>query len=217
MLPPDRISDPERKRRFVKEARAASALNHPNIVTIHDIDRVDGVDFIAMEYVAGKSLDELIPRSGMRLSQALKIAIQVAEGLSRAHTAGIIHRDLKPSNIMVTDDGLVKILDFGLAKLTERQSPSAQEAGQTASLSAETERGMIAGTEGHRTSPGIYLFFSFFNFRFSFGLSRAFFFFSLLPLSLLPLSPISVSPCLKLSCSGLCSAENLSSVVEVSR
>jgi len=217
VLPPDRISDPERNRRFVKEARAASALNHPNIVTIHDIDQVDGVDFIAMEYVAGKSLDELIPRSGMRLSQAHKIAIQVAEGLSRAHTAGIIHRDLKPSNIMVTDDGLVKILDFGLAKLTEWQSPSAQEAGQTASLSAETERGTIAGTEGHRTSPGIYLFFSFFNFRFSFGLNRAFFFFSLLPLSLLPLSPISVSPCLKLSCSGLCSAEKLSSVVEVSR
>ncbi len=149
ILPPERISDPERKHRFAKEARAASALNHPNIVTIYDIDQADGLDFIAMEYVAGKSLDELIPRSGLRTGQALKIGIQIAEGLSRAHTIGIIHRDLKPSNIMVTDEGVVKILDFGLAKLTERQRLSAQEAGQPASLSAETEKGIIAGTAAY--------------------------------------------------------------------
>jgi len=149
VLPSDRVSDPERKRRFVKEARATSALNHPNIITIYDIDQTESVDFIAMEYVAGKSLDELIPRSGMQLGQALKVAIQIAEGLSRAHTAGIIHRDLKPSNIMVTGDGLVKILDFGLAKLTERQSPSGPEAGQPTSISAETEKGTIAGTAAY--------------------------------------------------------------------
>jgi len=95
VLPPEKVSDPERKRRFIQEAKAASALNHPNIITIHDIDQADGIDFIAMEYVAGKTLDELIPRKGMRLSLALKYAIQIADALARAHGAGIIHRDLK--------------------------------------------------------------------------------------------------------------------------
>ena len=109
------VLDPERKRRFAQEARAASALNHPNIVTIHDIDTVDGVNFIAMEYVQGKTLAELIGRKGLGLSTTLNYAIQAAAALSKAHGAGIIHRDLKPANIMVTDDGLVKILDFGVA------------------------------------------------------------------------------------------------------
>ena len=100
VLPPERVADPERKRRFGQEAKAASALNHPNIITVHDIDQRDGVHYIAMEYVAGKTLDELIPRKGMRLNEALKIAVQFADALSRAHAAGIIHRDLKPGNIM---------------------------------------------------------------------------------------------------------------------
>jgi serine/threonine protein kinase len=147
VLPPDRVSDRERKRRFAKEARAASALNHPNIVTIYDIDQADGVDFVAMEHVARKSLDELIPRSGMRIGQALKIVIQMAEGLSRAHATGIIHRNLKPSNIMVTGDGLVKILDFGLAKLTERSAD--QEVEPRKSWSAETEKATITGTAAY--------------------------------------------------------------------
>jgi serine/threonine protein kinase len=146
LLPPEKVADPERRAWFAHEARAASALNHPNIITIYDIDQAEGVDFIAMEYVAGKSLDALIPRSGMRISQALKVAIRVAEGLSRAHAAGIIHRDLKPANIMVAPDGMVKILDFGLAKLMERPGRSGQEADETASMSAETEKGTIAGT-----------------------------------------------------------------------
>ena len=114
VLPPDKTSDADRKRRFVQEARAASALSHPNIITIHDIGREDGIDFIVMEYVAGKTLDRLIPRRGLKLKEVLKYSIQVADGLAKAHSAGIIHRDLKPGNVMVTEDGLVKVLDFGL-------------------------------------------------------------------------------------------------------
>ena len=117
VLPAEKVADPDRKHRFVQEAKAASALNHPNIVTIYDIDQAGGVDFIAMEYVAGKPLDDLIPRNGLRLTTALKYAAQIADALAAAHAAGIVHRDLKPSNVMVTERGLVKVLDFGLAKL----------------------------------------------------------------------------------------------------
>src|SRR5712691_5453230 len=119
VLPPEKVADTERKRRFVQEARAASALNHPNIVHIYDIAEADGIQFIAMEYVPGKTLDQVIGRKGLRLNETLKYAVQIADALAQAHAAGIIHRDLKPSNIMVTSDGLVKVLDFGLAKLTE--------------------------------------------------------------------------------------------------
>jgi Tol biopolymer transport system component/predicted Ser/Thr protein kinase len=143
VLPPERVSDPDRKRRFIQEAKAASALNHPNIITIHDIDQADGIDFIAMEYVAGKTLDELIPRKGMRLSLALKYAVQIADALARAHGAGIIHRDLKPSNVMVDEHGLVKVLDFGLAKLTEAAGPEAETA------ATRTGAGMILGTAAY--------------------------------------------------------------------
>src|SRR5579859_6189565 len=119
-LPRAKMSDPERKRRFVQEARAASALNHPNIITIFDIDQADGADFIAMEFVPGKALDRLIARKGLRLNEALQFAIQVADALAAAHAAGIVHRDLKPGNLMVTENGCAKVLDFGLAKLIER-------------------------------------------------------------------------------------------------
>lgn len=148
VLLPEKVSDPERMRRFVQEAKTASSLNHPNIITIYDIDRSDGTDFIAMEYVSGKTLDELIPRKGMRLSLALKYAIQIADGLSKAHSAGIVHRDLKPSNIMANDDGTLKILDFGLAKLTEQTERN--EFASTATIDAGgkpiTQKGMIVGT-----------------------------------------------------------------------
>ena len=97
VLPSDKVSDPERKRRFIQEARAASALNHPNIITLYDIGSESGIDFIVMEYVAGKTLDQRIPRKGMRLNEALKLAIQIADALAKAHSAGIIHRDLKPT------------------------------------------------------------------------------------------------------------------------
>jgi Tol biopolymer transport system component len=146
LLPPEKTSEPECKRRFVQEAKAASALNHPNIITIHDIDHADGADFIAMEIVSGKSLEQLIPRKGLRLREALKYAIQIADALAAAHAAGIVHRDLKPSNVMVTEKGLVKVLDFGLAKLTDQVGGGELARTQTIVSSPETGEGMIVGT-----------------------------------------------------------------------
>ncbi|MFN7937775.1 MAG: protein kinase [Bryobacteraceae bacterium] len=144
VLPPHKVANEDRKRRFIQEAQAASALQHPNIVVIFDIHQDNGTDYMAMEYIAGKTLDERIPRQGMRLAEALKIAIPVADGLAKAHAAGIIHRDVKPANIMVSDDGMVKILDFGLAKLTE--TSSGIEADATRAASPRTEDGAILGT-----------------------------------------------------------------------
>jgi len=143
VLPPERVADPERKARFVQEAKAASALNHPNIITVHDIDEQDGVDFIVMEYVTGKTLDEIIPRKGMKLGDALKYAVQISDALSRAHGAGIIHRDLKPGNIMVDEHGQVKVLDFGLAKLTETAFLGEDESTR---MLPTTDAGTIVGT-----------------------------------------------------------------------
>src|SRR5215203_5326437 len=117
VLPADRVTDGDRRRRFLREARAASALNHPHIVTIHEVETLEGVDFLVMEYVRGKSLDALIPRHGLRVGEALRIASAVADALAAAHAHGIIHRDLKPANVMIGHDGAIKVLDFGLAKL----------------------------------------------------------------------------------------------------
>ena len=111
------LRDEHRRRRFVQEAQAVSALNHPHIITIYEIESANGMDFIVMEYVPGKSLDALIPHHGMRLHEFLRIAISVADALAAAHVHGIIHRDLKPANVMVGTDGGVKVLDFGLATL----------------------------------------------------------------------------------------------------
>ncbi len=151
VLPPQKVADPERKSRFVQEAKAASALRHPNIVVIHDIASDGGLDFIVMEFVEGQSLDQLIGRRGLKLGEALGYAVQIADGLAKAHGAGIVHRDLKPTNVMVTPEGLVKILDFGLAKLTEHSPASA--AGPTMTLDAEgrplTEEGYIVGTAAY--------------------------------------------------------------------
>ena len=147
VLHADRVADPTRKQRFIQEAQAASALNHPNIVVIHDISSQDGVDFMVMECVEGKTLDALIPRQGMRLGDALKVAIQLADALTKAHAAGIIHRDLKPSNVMVSDSGHVKLLDFGLAKLTDETPLSEDDATRTKRL--ETEEGSIMGTTAY--------------------------------------------------------------------
>lgn len=143
VLAADKVADPDRKRRFVQEAKAASALNHPNIITIYDINAADGIDFISMEFVAGRTLDRVIPRQGLPPSEALRISIQIADALAEAHAGGIIHRDLKPANIMLTDSGLVKLLDFGLAKLTEKTGIGQEE--PTATLAA-TEEGKILGT-----------------------------------------------------------------------
>jgi serine/threonine protein kinase len=143
-LPADKVADDQRKRRFMQEAQSASALNHPNIVTIHDIASDNGVDFIVMELVRGKTIDQLISRRGLRLNDLLSYAIQTADALSKAHAAGIVHRDLKPGNIMVTDEGRVKVLDFGLAKLTEPALPAEDD--ETRTIKPETEDGAIVGT-----------------------------------------------------------------------
>jgi serine/threonine protein kinase len=105
VLTPDRVADPNRKRRFIQEAQAASALNHPNIVTIYDIASEDGLDYIVMEYVAGRPMDQVIPPRGLRIPEALNYAVPLADALAKAHANGIVHRDLKPSNVMVTDEG----------------------------------------------------------------------------------------------------------------
>src|SRR5262249_37666375 len=119
LLPARFTQNEERLRRFEHEARAASALNHPNLVTIYDIGLVDDLHYIAMEFVAGETLRQHIDRSPMPVQQALDICGQVASALAIAHDAGIVHRDIKPENIMFRRDGYVKVLDFGLAKLME--------------------------------------------------------------------------------------------------
>ncbi len=119
ILTPEKLLDPDRKRRFVQEAKAASGLNHPNIVVIHDIGVAEGVTFIAMEYVQGRTLNELIRGGRITLTEILRYGVQIADALTAAHRSRIIHRDIKPANIMVKDSGLVKVLDFGLAKLTD--------------------------------------------------------------------------------------------------
>ena len=144
VLTPDTVANSERKLRFVQEAKAASALNHPNIVTIYNIGHEDGVDFIAMEYIDGRTLDKAIPRGGLKTAELLKYGIQIADALARAHSAGIVHRDLKPGNIMITGDGQVKLVDFGLAKLSDLHEASDSEL--TRSASPETEEGRILGT-----------------------------------------------------------------------
>ena len=148
LLRPEAVGDPERKRRFILEAKAASALNHPNIITIHDIDQVDGVDFIAMEYVEGQPMGRLIEGRGLPVEEALGYAVQIADALAAAHAAGIVHRDIKPANVMVSRTGLAKVLDFGLAKLSERvivdeAAPTLTGGGSAGTVTGD---GVIMGT-----------------------------------------------------------------------
>jgi predicted Ser/Thr protein kinase len=146
---PSRLSaDPERLRRFEKEARSASSLNHPNVVTVYDIGESGGTSFIAMELVDGRTLRELLGEGTLPVKRLLGIAAQLADGLARAHGAGIVHRDLKPENVMVRKDGFVKILDFGLAKLTQTDVPEGAET-HSPTLSAGTEAGVVMGTVGY--------------------------------------------------------------------
>ncbi len=125
-LPPERVADPDRKRRFIREARAASALNHPSIITIHEIAEEGGADFIVMEHVSGRTLSQVVAGKPLPVKETLGYAAQIADALIAAHRAGIIHRDLKPGNVMVTDDGRAKVLDFGLAKLRELAPPGTE-------------------------------------------------------------------------------------------
>lgn len=143
VLPAGFTRDSDRVRRFVREAHAASALNHPNIVTIHEIGRLDDVHFIVTEFIEGQTLREQL-RAGLRLAEALDVAIQVASALDAAHSAGIVHRDIKPENIMLRRDAYVKVLDFGLAKLAENQMSSQNL--ETGKEPVGTNPGMVMGT-----------------------------------------------------------------------
>src|SRR6202790_1997043 len=141
-LPEELADDPQSLERFGREARSASALNHRNICTIYEINEANGRAFIAMELVEGKTLRELLVSGSLPMRKAIEIAVQVAEGLTKAHEAGIAHRDLKPENLMVSDDGFVKILDFGLAKL-------ATPCGEQSGITTTTTPGLVLGTVGY--------------------------------------------------------------------
>ncbi len=148
VLPSAKSGDPERRRRFLQEAQAASGLNHPSIITIHDVISDGDTEFMVMEYVQGKTLNDLIPKGGLRVPLLIKYALQMADALSAAHAAGIVHRDLKPANAMVTESGLVKVLDFGLAKLTDRGAvtDAGDDRTRTIASAPMTVEGSILGT-----------------------------------------------------------------------
>ncbi len=146
-LTKDVASDPYRLERFNQEATAASALNHPNILTIHEIGEIEGHHFIAFEFVEGRTLRQMIRENRLSISEVLDIATQIATALAAAHAANLIHRDIKPENIMVRPDGLVKVLDFGLAKLIEPGPDEDRECSwEEAGAPAKTEPGLLVGT-----------------------------------------------------------------------
>src|SRR5256886_907610 len=145
LLPPQFIINADRLRRFEQEARAVSALNHPNIVTIHEVGRDHGSQFIVTEYIHGQTLRQRMQETAISLRLALELSIQVSSALESAHAAGIVHRDIKPENIMLREDGYVKVLDFGLSKLTEIPS-AATKAAASPRAKVETESGLVMGT-----------------------------------------------------------------------
>ena len=151
VLKPEMIQDPDRRRRFIQEARAASAVNHPAIAQIYEIEESEDTTFITMEFVDGSTVRRLVEKGELDLAAALEVAIQVADGLARAHEAGIVHRDIKSDNVMVTRDGHPKILDFGLAKLLEPGTDSDSGASRLETVT-RTQAGMILGTI-HYMSP----------------------------------------------------------------
>ncbi|MGH9936464.1 MAG: protein kinase domain-containing protein [Blastocatellia bacterium] len=154
ILPAEFTRDPDRLARFEQEARAASALNHPNIITIYEVGEHEGAHFIATEFIEGRTLRHCLPPAGMPLGEALEITIQIAGALQAAHEAGITHRDIKPENVMIRPDGYVKVLDFGLAKLTEKTDPKSghakvdKEAATVLQVSRKpgTDPGTVMGT-----------------------------------------------------------------------
>ncbi len=147
LLPASFTTNDDRLRRFEQEARAASALNHPNILTIYEIQQASGSHVIATEFVEGETLRLRVQRAALTLSEALNVAMQVADALSAAHKAGIIHRDIKPENIMLRPDGYVKVVDFGLAKLSEQATPAA--AAEAPTIQVRTGSGIVIGTAGY--------------------------------------------------------------------
>lgn len=152
VLPGDIASDKERLLRFEREAHAVSALNHPNIITIHEIGENDGVHFIATEFIDGTTLGDRLANHSLTLSEMLAVAAQIARAIQAAHEAGIVHRDIKPGNVMLRRDGYVKVLDFGIAKLTEHTSGSIDSEADTIARMVNTEPGKIMGTT-HYMAP----------------------------------------------------------------
>jgi serine/threonine protein kinase/formylglycine-generating enzyme required for sulfatase activity len=150
LLRSDTLDDPERRARFVREARAASALNHPNIVTVYDIDEApDGSDCISMEYVEGRSFDRVLAEGPLPVDEALRYAVDIARALAAAHAAGIVHRDVKPANVMLTTTGQVKVLDFGLAKLTPLAGAAGALTAATMTRDLATRAGIVLGTPAY--------------------------------------------------------------------
>lgn len=148
LLPAQFTQDPDRIARFEREARTASALSHPNIVTVYEIGEADGVHFIATEFIEGQTLRQRMETGSLELNEVIEIGIQIASGLHAAHEAGVVHRDIKPENLMLRQDGYVKVLDFGLAKLTESHAP-AFDAKVPTQISSLTDSGMVMGTFSH--------------------------------------------------------------------
>src|SRR3989442_1946090 len=154
ILPADVAAHPDRMKRFVQEAKAASALNHPNIITIHEVDEWDssrtvreGVHFIATEFIDGETLRERMQNAPMKLGDVLDVAAQIASALAAAHAANIVHRGIRPDRLMVRRDGMVKVLDFGLAKLAERLPADSVDTG--AATSFKTDAGTVVGTANY--------------------------------------------------------------------
>jgi serine/threonine protein kinase len=148
ILPPNLAEDNDRMGRFVREAKSASALNHPNIITIHEIGEIDGLHFIATEYIEGETLKSRLETESLSLKSTLDIALQVVSALDAAHRAGIVHRDVKPDNIMVRRDGIAKVLDFGLLKLTASDRSKVDSEGET-KMQVRTSAGVIMGTTAY--------------------------------------------------------------------
>jgi DNA helicase-2/ATP-dependent DNA helicase PcrA len=147
LLPSEFIAQPDRRNRFLQEARAASALNHPHILTVYEVGEDAGKPYIAMEYVEGETLRQKIQSRALKLKDTLDIAVQIAEGMAKAHEVGIIHRDLKPENLMINRDGYAKILDFGLAKLVaQRERALAADSEQKTLIRVQTDSGTLLGT-----------------------------------------------------------------------
>ena len=146
VLPTGYAADPDRMRRFEQEARAAGQLNHPNILTVFDVGTHEGAPYIVTELLEGETLSERLRQGGMPVRRAVEIATQIANGLAAAHEKGIIHRDLKPGNVFVTKDGHVKILDFGVAKLTR---PDSNTQATTVTEAPATDAGAVLGTMGY--------------------------------------------------------------------
>jgi serine/threonine protein kinase len=149
ILPAEVAAHPDRMKRFVQEAKTASALNHPSIITIYEIEQIDSVNFIATEFIDGQTLRQRLKNGPLKTGEVLEVAIHAASALAAAHAAGIVHRDIKPENIMLRRDGIVKVLDFGLAKLAERLPTDSVDTEAATRGLVQTEPGVVLGTTAY--------------------------------------------------------------------